>query len=75
VLIDNIRRDKQLNTAYSLESPVAIVLSQVLFKLDNRQSVYTVMSITNLKHAHKQHSEQLALLLKSINVQTVFSPV
>jgi len=39
VLIDNINRDKQLNTACNLESPVAITLSQVLFKLYSWKSV------------------------------------
>jgi hypothetical protein len=53
VLIDNIDRDKQLNTACSLESPITITLTQVLFKLYNRQLIYTIMSYHKFK-AHKR---------------------
>jgi len=35
VLVDKMQRAKQLNTAYSLESPVAIILIHVFFKLYN----------------------------------------
>jgi hypothetical protein len=56
LLIDNIDRDEQLNTAYSLESPIAIALRQVLFKLHNRQSIYTVKSYHKFK-GHKRAND------------------
>jgi hypothetical protein len=35
-MIDNIDRDKQLNTADSVESPESITLSQVFFRIYNQ---------------------------------------
>jgi len=58
VLIDNIDRDKQLNAAHSLESAVDISLSEIVFKLFNRQSIYTVMSYHKFK-AHKRTNDSV----------------
>ena len=56
VLMDNIDRDKELNTVCSLESPVDISLSLVLFKLYNRQSIFTTLSYHKFK-PHKRTND------------------
>jgi hypothetical protein len=53
VLIDNIDRDKQLQTADSLESPIAITLSfYSSFTIGNQFTLSCL--ITNLKHLSAQ---------------------
>jgi hypothetical protein len=70
VLIDNIVRDKQLNIACSLESPITITLSQVLFKLYNKQSIYTIMSYHKSHISAQTTACTVSFVIEDIKAQT-----